>query len=77
MFTFNERDLHRMPTPAKTHLPIKKFIAESNILDEDSTRDNEVSPRLIGLSLIARRMWLCFDFLLQACVARSPRRMPF
>lgn len=43
MFTFNERDLHRMPTPAKTHLPVKKFIAESNILDEESTRDNEVS----------------------------------
>lgn len=43
MFTFNERDLHRMPTPAKTHLPVKKFIAESNILDEDSARDNEVS----------------------------------
>jgi hypothetical protein len=36
MFTFNERDLHRMPTPAKTHLPVKKFIAESNILDEES-----------------------------------------
>jgi tetratricopeptide (TPR) repeat protein len=42
MFTFNERDLHRMPTPARTHLPVKKFIAESNILDEDSARDNEV-----------------------------------
>ena len=42
MFTFNERDLHRMPTPFKTHLPVKKFIAESNILDEESTRDNEV-----------------------------------
>ncbi|KAK4689842.1 hypothetical protein P7C73_g263, partial [Tremellales sp. Uapishka_1] len=42
MFTFNERDLHRMPTPAKTHLPVKKFIAESNILDEESARDNEI-----------------------------------
>ena len=50
MFTFNERDLHRMPIPARTHLPIKKFIADSNILDEDSARDNEVNfacrPRL-------------------------------
>jgi lipopolysaccharide biosynthesis regulator YciM len=43
MFTFNERDLHRMPTPARTHLPVKKFIADSNILDEESARDNEVS----------------------------------
>lgn len=46
MFTFNERDLHRMPTPAKTHLPVKKFIAESNILDEESSRDNEVGGLL-------------------------------
>ena len=45
MFTFNERDLHRMPTPARTHLPVKKFIAESNILDEESARDNEVGKR--------------------------------
>ena len=42
MFTFNERDLHRMPTPARTHLPVKKFISDSNILDEESSRDNEV-----------------------------------
>jgi hypothetical protein len=44
MFTFNERDLHRMPQPARTHLPVKKFIAESNILDDESARDNEVGP---------------------------------
>jgi hypothetical protein len=43
MFTFNERDLHRMPTPSRTHLPIKKYIADSNILDDDSSRDNEVN----------------------------------
>ncbi|WRT68489.1 uncharacterized protein IL334_005465 [Kwoniella shivajii] len=49
MFTFNERDLHRMPTPLKTHLPIKKFIAESGILDEDSARDNEADVALIRL----------------------------
>ncbi|WVQ95035.1 hypothetical protein IAU59_002127 [Kwoniella sp. CBS 9459] len=49
MFTFNERDLHRMPTPAKTHLPIKKFIAESGILDEESARDNEADVALLRL----------------------------
>lgn len=42
MFTYNERDLHRMPTPIRTHLPIRPFIADSNILDEESARDNEV-----------------------------------
>lgn len=45
MFTYNERDLHRMPTPAKTHLPVKQFIADSNILDDNnSSKDNEVRP---------------------------------
>lgn len=42
MFTYNERDLHRMPTPAKSNMPIKKFIADSNLVDEDSSRENEV-----------------------------------
>lgn len=45
MFTYNERDLHRMPTPARSHLPVKHFIAESGLLDEESARDNEVSGR--------------------------------
>ncbi|KAJ9121067.1 hypothetical protein QFC24_005048 [Naganishia onofrii] len=49
MFTFNERDLHRMPTPARTHLPIKAFIAAANILDEDSARDNEADIALLRL----------------------------
>jgi hypothetical protein len=49
MFTFNERDLHRMPTPARTHLPVKKFIADSNIVDEESTRDNEADVALLRL----------------------------
>ena len=43
MFTFNDRDLHRMPAPARTHLPVKRFLAESNILDEESAGDTEVS----------------------------------
>ncbi|GAA5876079.1 hypothetical protein JCM3774_004498 [Rhodotorula dairenensis] len=37
MFTWAERDLHRMPTPAKSHLPIKDFIASSGILDDENT----------------------------------------
>ncbi|MBW0504708.1 hypothetical protein O181_044423 [Austropuccinia psidii MF-1] len=49
MFTYNERDLHRMPTPARSHLPIKTFIAESQILDEDSARDNEADIALLRL----------------------------
>lgn len=49
MFTFNERDLHRMPAPKTTHLPVKKFIADSNILDEDSAKDNEADVALLRL----------------------------
>jgi Chs5-Arf1p-binding protein BUD7/BCH1 len=48
MFTYNERDLHRMPQPARTHLPIKQFIADSNILDEDSARDTDVCYSLFS-----------------------------
>ncbi|TXT15606.1 hypothetical protein VHUM_00109 [Vanrija humicola] len=49
MFTFNERDLHRMPTPARTHLPVLKYIANSGIIDEDSARDNEADVALLRL----------------------------
>jgi len=49
MFTYNDRDLHRMPTPSRSHLPIKTFIAESQILDEDSARDNEADIALLRL----------------------------
>lgn len=38
-----------MPTPARTHLPIKPFIVESNILDEESARDNEADLALLRL----------------------------
>lgn len=49
MFTFNERDLHRMPTPSRSHLPIKKFIADSGLIDEESARDNEADVALLRL----------------------------
>ncbi|QRV96077.1 hypothetical protein RhiJN_24095 [Ceratobasidium sp. AG-Ba] len=49
MFTYNERDLHRMPTPARTHLPVRDFIRDSGILDEDSARDNEADIALLRL----------------------------
>ncbi|GAA5851142.1 hypothetical protein JCM9279_000336 [Rhodotorula babjevae] len=46
MFTYSERDQHRMPTPAKSHLPVKDFIAASGILDDDAaahTNDADVA----------------------------------
>jgi hypothetical protein len=58
MFTYNEKDLHRMPTPAKTHLPIKQFLVESNILEppneqglqpEDMPDESQSDPILLRL----------------------------
>ncbi|GAA94382.1 uncharacterized protein L969DRAFT_105184 [Mixia osmundae IAM 14324] len=48
MFTYNDRDLHRMGTPARTHLPIKQFIADSDILDDDDD-NNEADIALLRL----------------------------
>lgn len=55
MFTYNERDLHRMPTPARSHFPIKQFIADSGLLDEDNARDNEADAALLRLPAPALR----------------------
>lgn len=51
MFTYNERDLHRMPTPARSHLPIKDFIAASGILDDElsSSHNNDADVALLRL----------------------------
>ena len=49
MFTYNERDLHRMPTPIKNHLPINKWVLESNLIDDDSPRENEADITLLRL----------------------------
>lgn len=51
MFTYNERDLHRMPTPSRTHLPTKAFISDSGILQslESSEQDNEAELALLRL----------------------------
>ena len=58
MFTYNEKDLHRMPTPSKTHLPIKQFLVDSNILEapneqgllpEDLPDESQSDPILLRL----------------------------
>ena len=51
MFTYNERDLHRMPTPARSHLPMKEFILLSGILDDESlpTATNDADVALLRL----------------------------
>lgn len=51
MFTYNERDLHRMPTPARSHLPMKEFIAASGILDDEanSAHNNDADVALLRL----------------------------
>lgn len=50
MFTYSERDMHRMPAPMKTHLPIKADIMNSGIMEEDAAgRENEADPNLARL----------------------------
>ncbi|KAI8642491.1 Chs5p-Arf1p-binding proteins-domain-containing protein [Parasitella parasitica] len=50
MFTYSERDMHRMPAPIKTHLPIKPEIMNSGIMEEDAAgRENEADPNLARL----------------------------
>ncbi|SCV70070.1 BQ2448_1464 [Microbotryum intermedium] len=51
MFTYNERDLHRMPTPARSHLPMKEFIAASGILDDEAnaSHNNDADVALLRL----------------------------
>ncbi|KAG1220525.1 hypothetical protein G6F35_006644 [Rhizopus arrhizus] len=50
MFTYSERDMHRMPAPIKTHLPIKTDILNSGIMEEDAAgRENEIDPNLSRL----------------------------
>lgn len=50
MFTYSERDMHRMPPPARTHLPIKVDIMNSGIMEEDAAgRENEADPNLARL----------------------------
>ena len=42
MFTFNERDLQRMPKPAKAHLPIRNDI-DLSLIDDETGREHEVN----------------------------------
>lgn len=53
MFTYNERDLHRMPTPTKSHLPVKEFISASGILDEENSSSNSTDADVALLRLPA------------------------
>ncbi|KAI7891981.1 Chs5p-Arf1p-binding proteins-domain-containing protein [Mucor mucedo] len=50
MFTYNERDMHRMPAAARTHLPIKPDIINSGIMEEDSAgRESETDSNISRL----------------------------
>lgn len=55
MFTYNERDLHRLPQAVRTHFPIRPLAAQSKLLDEDSANDNETDVALLRLPAPALR----------------------
>ncbi|KAF9108410.1 hypothetical protein BGX27_008351 [Mortierella sp. AM989] len=48
MFTFNERDLQRMPKPAKAHLPIRNDI-DLSLIDDETGREHEADLALLRL----------------------------
>lgn len=54
MFTYNDRDLHRMPTPGRTHLPTKQYIMDSQILEGDGLEE-DTDPALARLPAPALR----------------------
>jgi len=44
MFTFHERDNHKIASPAKMHLPIPAEVTSSQIFDLPDIRPTEVAP---------------------------------
>ncbi|KAF9972750.1 hypothetical protein BGZ73_004052 [Actinomortierella ambigua] len=48
MFTFNERDLQRMPKPAKVHLPIRSDL-DLHVIEDEVNIPNEADPALLRL----------------------------
>ena len=44
MFTFHEKDNHKIPNPAKMHLPIPTEVTQSQIFDLPDVRSTEVPP---------------------------------
>ncbi|WFD31949.1 hypothetical protein MSPP1_002991 [Malassezia sp. CBS 17886] len=55
MFTYNERDLHRIPQAARTHFPIRALAAQSKLLDEESAFKNDADVALLRLPAPALR----------------------
>lgn len=49
MFTYNERDLHRMPPAARTHFPVRPLVAESKLIDEETVDDGQTDIALLRL----------------------------
>lgn len=63
MFTFNERDLHRMPSPALSHLPMPNYVFEYGVLEpvnelgtmRTPEEENEADAHLLSLPAPALR----------------------
>lgn len=63
MFTFNERDLHRMPSPVLSHLPMPNYVFEYGILEpvnelgtmRSPAEENEADAHLLSLPAPALR----------------------
>ncbi|KAL4399470.1 bud site selection protein [Malassezia pachydermatis] len=49
MFTYSERDLHRIPQAARTHFPVPRLATQSRMLEDESLDQGEVDSTLLRL----------------------------
>jgi hypothetical protein len=49
MFTFHEKDNHKISSPAKMHLPIPSEVTQSQIFDLPDIRNQDVPPHIQNL----------------------------
>ena len=55
MFTYNERDLHRIPPAARTHFPVPQLAAQCKLLIDESISNDSVDAALLRLPAPALR----------------------
>ena len=59
MFSYAEKDGHKMPPPARTHLPLRTVTAADEIVAEDTDpKENQVHPELLRLPALALKVLL-------------------
>jgi hypothetical protein len=80
MFTYHEKDNHKISNPAKMHLPIPLEVTQSQMFDMPEVRSTEVDPPPISYikkAYPARLIRIYSNFLLRGYMERLPRRISY